>query len=280
MSARPVLSPRPTRMVLGARVFPPASRFSARAQRLAARNLRVQAKVPLVWLSGLVEPVLYLLSIGVGIGHLVGTVPGPTGAPVRYALFVAPALLATSAMNGAIYECTTNIFAKLHWEKLYQAVIATPLTPGDVAAAEIGVAILRVTLYAGAFLATMALMGDTASWWALLSLPAAVLVGLAFATTGFAATTYMRSWTDFDKINLVSIPLFLFSTTFYPLRVYPRWLQIVVECTPLYHGVVLCRDLALGDVGWGLLAHGAYLAALATLGMVVAGRRVVSLLSP
>ncbi len=92
----------------------------------------------------------------------------------------------------------------------------------------------------------MAGLGDIDSAWAVLALPAAVLVGFAFAAVGMAATTYMRGWTDFDLVQLVLLPLFLFSTTFYPLSIYPRWLQLVVECTPLYQGVSLIRALTLG----------------------------------
>ena len=111
-----------------------------------------------------------------------------------------------------------------------------------------------------------------------LALPAAVLIGFAFAAIGMAATTYMRGWTDFDLIQLVLLPMFLFSTTFYPLSTYPRWLQIVVECTPLYHGVALTRALNLGQVGVADIGHAAYLAAMGLVGVAVAGRRIRILL--
>lgn len=252
-----------------------------RPESLAARNFSVQVRaVPYVWATGLLEPVFYLLSIGIGIGHLVGTVPGPNGTKVPYADFVAPALLATTAMNGALYECTVNIFAKLHWTKLYDAVIATPLSPGDIAVAEVGFAVVRCTLYAGVFLAVMAALGDTSSWWALMTVPCATLIGTTFAAAGFAATCFMRSWTDFDKIQLVSLPLFLFSATFYPLSVLPRWLQLVVECLPLYPGVALCRAFSLGQLSWGLVAQAAYLVVLAAVAGVIGRRRVTRLLTP
>ncbi|MGH9105132.1 MAG: ABC transporter permease [Acidimicrobiales bacterium] len=255
--------------------------WARRPQSLVARNFSVQVRaVPYVWATGLVEPFLYLLSIGIGIGHLVGKVPGPHGALVPYAAFVAPGLLATSAMNGAVYEATTNIFAKLHWTRLYEAVIATPLAPADIAAAEIGFAVLRCLLYGGVFLAVMAALGDTRSWWALLAVPCVTLVGAAFATAGFAATCYMRSWTDFDKIQLVIMPLFLFSATFYPLSDLPRWLQLVVQALPLYPGVALCRELSLGQPSWDALGHVAYLVAMTAVGAAVARRRVVQLLTP
>ena len=258
--------------------------LAERARRpgsLVARNFSVQVRaVPYVWATGLVEPFLYLLSIGVGIGHLIGKVPGPGGVFVPYAAFVAPGLLATSAMNGAIYESTTNIFAKLHWSRLYEAVIATPLAPTDIAVAEIGFAVLRCMLYAGVFLAVMAGLGDTTSWWALLTIPCATLVGLAFAATGFAATCFMRSWTDFDKVQLVSMPLFLFSATFYPLSDLPRWLQLLVQAMPLYPGVALCRQLSLGHPSADAVGDVVYLAVLTVAAAMIARRRIARLLTP
>ncbi|HTV11322.1 MAG TPA: ABC transporter permease [Acidimicrobiales bacterium] len=253
----------------------------ARAMALVERNISVQVRaVPYVWATGIVEPFLYLLSVGVGIGHLVGKIPGPGGTPVPYANFVAPGLLATAAMNGAVYECTTWIFAKLHWTKLYQAVIATPLSPADIAGAEIGFAVARCLLYAGAFLAVMVALGDTHSWWVLLTVPCATLVGAAFAALGFASTCYMRSWTDFDKVQLVVMPMFLFSATFYPLSELPRWLQLVVEALPLYAGVAVCRQLSLGHPSPDAIGYALYLAALAAAGIIVGKRRVTKMLTP
>lgn len=261
-----------------------AGAFTERFRRpwaFVARNFSVQVKaVPYVWASGLIEPFLYLLSIGVGIGHLVGKLPGPGGTLVPYAAFVAPGLLATSAMNGAIYECTINIFAKLHWQKLYDAVVATPLGPGDIAFAEVGFATFRSFAYACVFLATMAGFGDTRSWWALLCIPAATLVGAAFAAAGFASSCYMRSWTDFDKVQLVAMPLFLFSATFYPLSELPKWLQAIVEALPLYPGVALCRQLSLGHPSASALGYAAYLVAVVLAAGALSRRRVTQLLTP
>ena len=264
--------------------FTLAPSLAERARRpcaLVTRNFSVQVRaVPYVWVSGLLEPIFYLLSIGIGIGHLVGKVAGPGGALVPYAAFVAPGLLATSAMNGAIYECTTNIFAKLHWAKLYDAVVATPLGPTDIAVAEVGFATFRCFVYASVFLATMAALGDVRSWWAIMCLPSATLVGAAFASAGFAASCFMRSWTDFDKVQMVVMPLFLFSATFYPLSELPRWLQLVVEAMPLYPGVALCRQFSLGHPSASAFGYIIYLGALALLAGEVSRRRVTKLLTP
>jgi lipooligosaccharide transport system permease protein len=245
---------------------------------LIERNARVYRRAWMIILSGFFEPLFYLLSVGVGIGTLVGRVTGPGGHPMKYAAFVAPALLATSSMNGAIFDSTFNIYFRLKYLKLYDSVLATPMRPGDIALGEITWALLRGALYAAAFMVVMLAMGFVHSLWAVLALPVAVLIGFAFAATGVAATTYMRSFKDFDFVILATMPLFLFSATFYPLAVYPRGLQIVVECTPLYQGVVLLRGLTLGAVGPGLLWHAAYLALLGTTGLYLAGRRIGRLL--
>lgn len=246
--------------------------------KLMERHARVYRHVWLVFASGVAEPLFYLLSIGIGLGALVGTVAGPGGELVPYREFVAPGLLAVSAMNGAMYDSTFNVFFRLKYAKLYESVLATPVGPFEVALGEIGWALLRGALYAVAFELVMTFMGLITSWWAVFAVPGAVLIGFAFAAVGMAGTTYMRSWQDFDYVLLISMPLFLFSTTFYPLSVYPRVVGVIVECTPLYQGVVLLRDLVLGDPGYDLLWRAAYLALMGIAGLAVAARRVARLL--
>ena len=240
---------------------------------LVERHARVYRHLWLMLASGIAEPLFYLLSIGVGIGHLVGNVTG-----VSYAAFVAPALLATSSMNGAIFDSTFNVFFLLKYAKVYEATLATPMRPQDVALGQIIWALLRGALYSLAFTLVMLVMGLLMSPWAILVLPAAVLTGFAFAAAGMAATTFMRSWQDFEYVTLVSVPLFLFSTTFFPLSVYPRWAAVLVEITPLYQSVTVMRGLALGAVSPALLWHVAYLGVMGVAGLYVAGRRVGRLL--
>jgi lipooligosaccharide transport system permease protein len=232
----------------------------------------------LVVASGAAEPLFYLLSVGVGIGGLIGDVTGPGGQPVPYREFVAPGLLAVSALNGALGDSTFNIFGRLKFDKLYDAVLSTPLGPRDVAFAEIGWAVLRGLIYSVSFLVVMAVMGLIGSPWALLALPGAGLISFATAAIGVCLTTYMRSWQDFDYVLLVSVPLFLFSGTFYPLSVYPHVVGLIVEWTPLYQGVVILRDLVLGVPSPGLLWRAAYLAALGVAGLAFAGHRIAKLL--
>ncbi|HTV99784.1 MAG TPA: ABC transporter permease [Streptosporangiaceae bacterium] len=262
------------------RVLPaPALRGGFRgSSHLIERHARAYRHAWLVLLSGLAEPLFYLLSIGVGIGALVGQVTGPGGRPIGFTSFVAPALLATSSMNGAVFDSTFNVFFRLKYNKFYDAALATPMGPGDIAMGEIGWALIRGGLYAAAFLVIMLALGLVHSAWAAAALPVALLIGFAFAGAGMAATTFMKSWQHFEFIILATLPMFLFSTTFYPLTVYPRPLQIIVECTPLYQGVALMRGLTLGVVGPALLWHAAYLALLGLAGLRVASWRIGRLL--
>jgi lipooligosaccharide transport system permease protein len=246
---------------------------------LIERHARAYRHVWVLLVSGVFEPLFYLLSIGVGLGALVGKVAaGPGGQLVGFTSFVAPALLATSSMNGAVFDSTFNVFFRLKYAKLYDSALSTPMRSGDVALGEIGWALIRGGLYAAAFMVVMLAMGLIHSPWAAAALPAALLIGFAFAGAGMAATTFMRSWQHFEFVTLATLPMFLFSTTFYPLSVYPRAIQIVVECTPLFQGVSLMRALTLGGVTPGLLWHVLYLAVMGLAGLSLAGRRISRLL--
>jgi lipooligosaccharide transport system permease protein len=227
--------------------------------------------------SGFFEPVFYLFAVGVGVGTLVGDVVLPGGTAVSYAAFVAPAMLAASAMNGAIFE-GTNMFFKLKYGKIYDGILATPMKPTDVASGEVAWSLLRGAIYSAAFLLVMLVMGFIESWWGLLALPAAVLIGFAFASAGTAAATYMRTWQDLDLITLVTLPLFLFSATFYPIDVYPPAMRILTWFSPLFHGVRLVRGLTLGVLDWTMLINVAFLAAMGAIGAVITSRRIGNLL--
>ncbi len=244
---------------------------------LIERHARVYRHSWAVLASGFFEPLFYLLAIGVGLGGLVGSVNGPSG-HVSFTSFVAPALLATSSMNGAVFDSTFNVFFRLKYAKFYDAALATPMRSGDIALGEIGWALIRGGLYAAAFMIVMLAMGLVHSAWAVAALPGALLIGFAFAGAGMAATTFMRSWQHFEFVTLATLPMFLFSTTFYPLGVYPRALQILVECTPLYQGIALLRGLTLGPLAPSLLWPVLYLALMGLAGLQVAGRRISRLL--
>jgi lipooligosaccharide transport system permease protein len=247
--------------------------MSSRALLLVERNFVIYRRAWLIIASGFFEPVFYLLSIGVGLGALVGEITDD-GRTLEYASFVAPGLLAASAMNGVMTDITSNIFWRLRYSNVYEAMLATPIGVGDVALGEILVALMRGVLYAAGFLVVMLALGLVHSWWALLALPAATLLGFAFAALGLAATTFMRDSQDTQLVHLALLPMFLFSTTFFPLSEYGPELQIVVQATPLYQGVELIRSLTTGTVDAGLLGNVAYFAAMSAVALQVASRRL------
>jgi lipooligosaccharide transport system permease protein len=251
-----------------------------RATAVAGRNVAAARHFGYWWVlfSGFFEPVLYLLSIGIGVGALVKGFTLADGRHVSYASFVAPAMLAASAMNGALAETTMNFFGKMKFMRLYDAVLATPVQPFEVALGELMWALVRGSIYSVAFLGLMVAMGLTSIGWALVAFLATVIVGFAFGGMGMAIATYVRSWQDFDYITVVQFGLFLFSGTFAPADSYPLVMKIVVELTPLYHGVELVRGLTTGVLGWGLLAHIAYLLGFAAIGLVIASRRMIKML--
>jgi lipooligosaccharide transport system permease protein len=264
--------------MIALRVVPSLAFGSRRSARLIERNLYVYKHGWLVILSGFFEPLFYLLGIGFGLGALIGTIPGPSGEPISYQLFVAPALLASSSMNGAIMESTFNFFFKLNYNKTFASILATPLSPGDIALGELGWALIRGGLYAIGFMAVMVALGLVISPWVILAVPAALLLGFAFGAVGMAATSFMKTWQDFDLIQLVVLPMFLFSGTFYPIEAYPEALRLIVQLTPLYQGVDLIRSLTVGAISPILLFHVAYLTVMGIAGLVVTSRRLDKLL--
>lgn len=260
------------------RITPMLIPGSWRSLRLVERNIFVYRHTWIVIFSGFFEPLFYLLSLGFGLGALIGNVPGPGGEPIPYQLFVAPALLASASMNGAISESTFNFFFKLNYNKTFAAILSTPLSPGDIALGEQLWALIRGGLYAVGFLVVMVLLGLVASPWLILAFPAALLVGFAFGAAGMAATSYMKTWQDFDLIQLVVLPLFLFSATFFPIETYPPVFRVVVQLTPLYQGVDLIRSLAVGAISPVLLVHVAYLTIMGFVGLAIVSRRLDKLL--
>jgi lipooligosaccharide transport system permease protein len=242
------------------------------AHLLLLRNLWVH-KGHSPWtmaLYSIFEPVLYLLAIGVGIGRMIGHV---AGLDVGYAAFVAPGLLATAVMNSAMHETMEAAFTKTRYDRFYQSVLATPVTVTGVVLGEVAWAMLRSLITAAGFLAVITVFGLVPSPWALATLPGALLVAFAFGAVGLATTTYIRGWHDFQYVQLVMLPMFLFATTFYPVTVYPRPVQIFVELLPLYHGIQLLRGFSLGHLGPSMIVSVAYLTGMGVLGLVLARRR-------
>ncbi|MGH1523710.1 ABC transporter permease [Leifsonia sp. L25] len=231
----------------------------------------------LVIVSGFFEPIFYLLSLGIGFGKLVGDVTTAGGQQVPYAAFIAPALLATAAMNGAVYDSTWNVFFKMHFAKLYEGMLSTSLGPLDVALGEILLALLRGAVYAVGFMIVMQVLGLNLSWWALLALPAVLLIAFGFASFGMGVTSYMKTFQQMDWINFILLPMFLLSATFYPITVYPEWIQSIIMALPLWHGVELVRGLTTGAVDAGMLWHVVYFAVMVALGLILTTRRLRAL---
>ena len=248
------------------------------AGRVVERNFLTYRHAWWIVVTGAVEPLFFLLGARLGIGSLVGGIPVGNGRVVPYATFVAPALLATSAANGVVYDTTFNFFDKLKYQKTYDAMLATPMSVAAISLGELSWAILRSAVHAAFFVATMAALGLLTSWWALLALPAVLVVAWGFAGLGLAATTYVKSWQDFDWHQLAWMPMFLLSASFFPLSVYPEAVRWVVQVTPMYQGVALLRQLTLGTVDAGAAVHAAYLAAMGWWGLRHAGRRMDRLL--
>jgi lipooligosaccharide transport system permease protein len=243
---------------------------------LIERNAMVYRRTWMILFSGFFEPLFYLFFFVYPLEKFIGDVTS-AGETLEYAAFVAPALLAASAMNGAFYDAT-NVFWKLRYGKVYDSILSTPVSPTDVAVGETIWAVVRAMLYSAAFLAVITVLGLVDSWWALLALPACFVIGFGFAGAGIAAVTWMRNWKDFDLIQLIMLPMFMFSATFYPISVYPEALEWIVRVLPLYHGIELIRSLTTGTVGAYQLVNVAYLLVMGLIGLAISSRRIDSLL--
>ena len=246
-----------------------------RARRLVERNILVYRHQWIIIVSGVFEPVFYLLGIGLGIGGIVQDVRLADGTVIAYAAFVAPALMATAAMNGAVFETIFNVFFKLNYAKTYDGVLATPMGITEIALGELIWALLRAALYAVAMFVIMLAMGLVLSPWGVLTIPAALLVSASFAAAGLAGTSYLRTVNDFDvPMGLVVMPMFLFSGTFFPITIFPEPIQVAIQLTPLYHGINLIRGLSTGLIDPGDLLSVVYLAAFFAVCLWVAMRQM------
>ncbi|HJP74180.1 MAG TPA: ABC transporter permease [Pseudonocardiaceae bacterium] len=240
------------------------------------RNLLVYRHTWGILVASVLEPLLYLVSIGVGVGHLIGTLPGLNG--VSYPEYVAPALLATAAMNAAVNETTFSAYTRLHEENVYHAILRTPSTTADLAIGEIGWGAARGALSGTGFLLTMAVLGLVRTPLALLAIPAAALTGASFGALGLLVMTFLRNWHDFQLIQLFMLPMFLFSATFYPITVYPPAIQLVVRVLPLYPSTDLLRGVTLDDIGPSAGYALAYLILIGALAWYLAARRLRAML--
>lgn len=252
--------------------------YSGNARVVVRRGLLATRSTNwVVVVSGFFEPVFFLLAMGVGLGSYIGDVDPGTGTAVPYAAYIAPALLAVSAMNGAVYDSTWNVFFKMHFGKLYDAMLSTSLGPLDVALGEICYALLRGLVYAAGFLTVMQVLGLNLAWTAVLSLPAVLLIAFGFASLGMAITSYMTTFQQMDWVTIVMLPMFLLSATFFPISVYPEPVQWLIQAMPLWHGVELIRGLTTGQLGGGTWVHVGYFAVMIAIGLVATTRRLRAL---
>ncbi len=247
-----------------------------RSRRLVERNIMVYRHQWIIILSGVFEPIFYLVGIGLGLGAIIREVPLANGQVVPYAAFVAPALVATAAMNGAVFETIFNVFFKLNYAKTYDGVLATPMGITEIAIGEMLWALIRAALYAVAMFVIMLLMGLILSPWGVLMVPAALLVAASFAAAGLAGTSFLRTVNDFDvPMGLIVMPMFLFSGTFFPIEsVLPDWLVTVIQLTPLYHGINLIRGLSTGILGIGQVWDLLYLVVFFAICLWIAMRQM------
>ncbi len=262
-------------------LLPTAIGHIRRGRRIVQRNLLVYKHSWMVLFSGFFEPLFYLLGIGFGLGSLINTVPLRDGREVAYAAFVGPALLATAALNGAVAETIFNVFFRLNFNKIYDAILSTPLGIPEIAIGELMWAVIRGALYSIAFMVVMLAFGLLLSPWAILVLPAAILVSAAFSAAGLATTGFLRQIQDFDiPMGLVVMPMFLFSGTFFPIEAIaarpevPDWILYVVQATPLYHAATLLRGLTTGGIEPFLIVNVAYLVVFFAVAMTIAMRRL------
>ena len=251
--------------------------YSGRSRVIMERAyIAFRSSTWMIVVSGFVEPVLFLLSFGYGLKDLVGDIT-VAGQPIGYVAFIAPALLATSAMNGAIYDSTMNVYFKLNHDRIYHGMLSTSLGQMDVALGEIGWALLRGLSYAVGFMAIVTPLGLIPSAWGILAIPAAVLIAFGFASFGMAVTSYMKSFQQLELVNIVLLPMFLFSGSFYPLDVFPEWLQTLIRLFPLAHAIDLVRGLTLGNISWALLGHAMYFVVMIVVGLFFTTKRLNAL---
>jgi lipooligosaccharide transport system permease protein len=224
-------------------------------------------------ITSVVNPVFYLGALGVGLGTLVNKSSGDSlGVP--YIDFVAPGLLAATAMTIASGEASWPVMGSIKWTRQYFAMLATPLGPRDILIGHQFWMTTRVALTSAIYLIVIAAFGGVDSWWGILALPAAVLLGAAFTAPFAAYAATQDSDAAFVPINrFLVVPMFLFSGTFFPVTQLPLPLEWLAYVTPLWHGVDLCRELTLGTVHpWRALGHVAYLSLFVVVGLFWARR--------
>jgi lipooligosaccharide transport system permease protein len=221
-------------------------------------------------ITTVVTPVVYLLALGVGLGVFVDR-SADLASGVSYLEFVAPGLMAATAMQIASFESAWPVLSAIKWDRQYHAMLATPLRIRDVVFGHQAYFAFRLFLTATIYFVVITAFGAVESPLGILAIPVTVLVGLSFSGPIAAWAAHAQNEASFVAIfRFVILPMFLFSGTFFPISNLPAPLEVIAWFTPLWHGVTLCRDLMLGTVSWGDLGHLAYLLAFVAVGLVAA----------
>ena len=249
--------------------FPPALRASAYFAHAYRRTWRASVA------STFVNPLLYLLAMGVGLGSFVNK--GSNSASLghlSYLQFVAPALAATAAATTATNESMYPVLGAIRWQRSYHAMLSTPLGVRDVVTGHMAWIAARIGMATGSYLVVMAAFGTTLSWWSIAVLPVGILTGMAFATPLAAFAVRQESDNAFPLIfRLGLVPLFLFSGVFFPVSQLPSGVRWIAYVTPLWHGVDLSRQLTLGTVSLAsAVVHVVFLTALCVTGLAASFR--------
>ncbi len=226
-----------------------------------------------IW-SSVLAPVFYLGAMGFLLGSLVDKHGTASLGGVSYLAFVAPAILASTAMSTAMGEASYPVFGSIKWNKIYIGAQASPLRPADIFRAHLMFMTMRIAMNAAVFTVVMCAFGAAKSAWVVLAWPVAVLTGLAFAAPIAAWAVTVKQENSFAYMfRFGMMPLMLFSGTFFPLSQLPGWLRLLAYATPLWHGVSLCRALSLGNVDPAqAVGDVAYLAVLSAIGLWAGAR--------
>lgn len=226
-------------------------------------------------ISRFLMPLMFLVSIGLVLGQLVDDrAGGVEGLP--YLQFVVPGILAAQAMWLAMGESTYPVMGAIRWNMQYHAMLATPLSVGDVLVGHLAYVTASLAFSTLVFVGVCTFFGAWASWMVVLAIPVVILTGLAFAVPCFAFAAHVKDNTETGfalLFRFVMTPLFLFSGTFFPIEQMPLWLRPVAWVTPLWHGVDASRDLASGRPDWPMIGlHTAYLLVVVALALLWAWR--------
>ncbi len=225
-------------------------------------------------ISTFLNPTLYLLAMGIGLGELVDNGTGGTSLDIPYLTFLAPGLMAAAAMQTGAGDAAYPVMAGIKWRKTYEATLATPIGVPELLLGHLGWVAVRLIFVTTVFALIMTVFDATTLTEGMSAIAPAVLTGLAFAATVTAYTARLKNELGIASMfRFAIIPMFLFSGTFFPIEQLPNYIEPLAFITPLWHGVELCRGLALGqDFTVHPLVSVAYLVLLVVAGAWLAIR--------